>query len=357
MTFKKSRFIYLIGMLLLLSSCTRSISLEDLNIVYGVAFDLQTEHNFKATYHIPFYQEQEIENLVVSVTGNSSKETQGLAELQLSGKIGDDKVKLIMIDKKLASKGTNAVLKPFLKDRRVPAMIKVAVAESSAESFLQSKNKHLDPSTTIVKMITQNEHENALPVTDLQHFFFNWRNAGEDPYLPLMTMKEENPLISGLALFKDDKYVKSLKRYKDILLFAMISRSVSNAKYEYKWEDQSLTARIKENQVRFKWDPGLNIPRMDLEMRVKAIIAEPPDSFNIPTHSELQSMESSLEKNIEEGLEVLLHEFQKLEIDPVGIGSIARSKQRDWQAEIWTNIYPIVDFSINVKVDFLQDEV
>lgn len=358
MIIRLTRGIQLASIILLLSACSRTARLEELNIVYGVAFDSENAGSkFKATYHIPFYKKESADNVTVTVSGDSSKETQGLAELQLDGKLGDDKVKLILIDQKLAPAGIGSLLQPFIKDRRVPVLLKIAITERPADSFLQITDKRFDPSTRISNIIKENERQNVLPVTSLQQFLNDWTNPGEDPYLPLISMEKNKPSVSGIALFKDAKYVEALRGYDNILLFAALQRSVPNAKYKFYWKGNRITARIKENSVHYKWNPNAKPPRMDINAVVKAILSEQPHPLDPPTHAEFRGMEKAFGEDMSQKIDGMLRSFQLLGIDPAGIGSIARSKQRNWQLEKWIDVYPKVQYRVNVKVRFIEDEM
>lgn len=241
MTNRLARWLLWVIIVCLPVGCSRPARLEELNIVYGIAFDAEkTGSTFEATYHVPFYQKESVKNVTVSVSGDSSKETQGLAELQLSGKLGDDKMKLILIDGKLAADDINSLIQPFIRDRRVPTLIKIVVTEKSAKSFLEIKANQLDPSTHVVNLIRENERQNVLPETSLYHFLNNWANPGEDPYLPLMSIQKNKSAITGIALFKDTKQVETLRGYDNLMLFALLQRSVPNAKYKLDWKERRI---------------------------------------------------------------------------------------------------------------------
>ncbi|MFD1138942.1 Ger(x)C family spore germination protein [Paenibacillus urinalis] len=355
---KRSLSMTLVLIIMLLCSCTRPARLEELNIAYGVAFDaVEQEGHFKATYHIPVYQTDDVENVTVSAVGNSSKETQGLAELQLTGKFGDDKMKLILIDKKLAEKGINPLIQPFIKDRRVPVLFKMAITEQSAAAIIETNKKPIDPSTQIVNMITENENQNAIPTNHLHIFLRDWTSLGEDPFLPLLSMSQEKTQISGIALFKNDKVVDTIKGYKNLLLFTIIQQSAQNAKYQFNSGPDLLTARIKDNSVRYKWNNKVSPPQMDITVDIEALLYESTHVFNMPTQSEYGVIKQSLDQDLKMSLEKMLRSFQERNIDPIGIGSIARSKERHWNAEDWDSIYPTVQIKVHVNSNFVGDDM
>lgn len=355
---KRSLWMMLVLIMMLLCSCTRPARLEELNIAYGVAFDeVEQEDQFKATYHIPFYQTDDVDNVIVSAVGNSSKETQGLAELQLTGKFGDDKIKLILISKKLAEKGINPLIQPFIKDRRVPVLFKMAITEDSAAAFIESNKKPIDPSTQLVNMITENENQNAIPINHLHTFLRDWASLGEDPYLPLLKMSQDKARITGIALFKDDKMVDTIEGYKNLLLFTVLQQSAQNAKYQFNSGPDLITIRIKDNKVHFKWNDKVSPPRMDITVDIEALLYESTHIFAIPTQSEYGTIEKSLDQDLSMNLEKMLRSFQERNIDPVGIGSIARSKERHWNAEDWDSIYPTVQIKVHVNSNFVGDDM
>ncbi|MFD1127320.1 Ger(x)C family spore germination C-terminal domain-containing protein [Paenibacillus provencensis] len=44
-------------------------------------------------------------------------------------------------------------------------------------------------------------------------------------------------------------------------------------------------------------------------------------------------------------------------IDPIGIGSIARSRDRNWNEEEWSRIYPTVQLQVHVNSNFVSDDM
>nr|WP_306074164.1 Ger(x)C family spore germination C-terminal domain-containing protein [Neobacillus sp. 179.-C4.2 HS] len=86
------------------------------------------------------------------------------------------------------------------------------------ELYKMKKYKNENVSVHIQELLEQNMKMGLLPETNLQSFLFQFFQIGQDPYLPLVKKEADNIRITGVAMFKDDRYVTSIP-LKDFFVF------------------------------------------------------------------------------------------------------------------------------------------
>ncbi|MEH7613852.1 Ger(x)C family spore germination C-terminal domain-containing protein, partial [Gottfriedia acidiceleris] len=69
-------------------------------------------------------------------------------------------------------------------------------------------------------------------------------------------------------------------------------------------------------------------------------------------------LNNQLEKQMKEDFEKLLLTFQKHQVDPLGIGDLARAHSKKWnEKEFYEKVYPTIDYDVNVKVVLFQSGI
>ncbi|WP_323132012.1 Ger(x)C family spore germination protein [Paenibacillus silvisoli] len=342
-------------LVLLLTAGCFGETLEQLSIIYGIAYELDPDNKelLTATASIPQYVKGGFENRLVTAQGKSSMDIRNAMSLQTSGRLVDEKMLVLLIDHQLARQSTYRLLGPYMSELKLPARSLIAVTETSPKELLGINMQKMDPATGMNAIVAKHERLGLMPKSNLLTFVKQQVREGQDPYLPLIAKEEDGQgiRIVGLALFKDDRYVMPLKGAGNLLLFALLHQSVTNGTYELGGGKQSLRMRIERSGVSYDWRPSEK--KMDVRVRVHASLLErttsPTEVFSEAVTIELKR---KAERELADRLGMLIRKLQRSGLDPVGFGEIARSQDSHWKGSEWNSIYQQTKFNIVVKINF-----
>lgn len=71
----------------------------------------------------------------------------------------------------------------------------------------------------------------------------------------------------------------------------------------------------------------------------------------------IKIIEDKMSKDVKERSEKLVRNFQKLHVDPLGIGEQVRMRTRSWDKKKWDEVYTSIPINVNAKVEILESGV
>jgi hypothetical protein len=77
-----------------------------------------------------------------------------------------------------------------------------------------------------------------------------------------------------------------------------------------------------------------------------------PDWLDLRKKQNNILLKKQLEKQMKKDLEKLFVKFQKHQVDPLGIGDLARAYSKKWnEKEFYEKVYPTIALDINLKIE------
>ncbi|WP_129688194.1 Ger(x)C family spore germination C-terminal domain-containing protein [Gottfriedia acidiceleris] len=197
----------------------------------------------------------------------------------------------------------------------------------------------------IPQLIETADFRNVTLRTSIRTFHLMTYEKGVTPYLPKMSINNEELEVSGIVLLDKNFSVKQILSIKETQLFSLLQGKLKG--------QLGLTASIKgikdNNQlfniqtssysirnIKRKVDCKFNHNQFDFEisLKVPVTISQSPIKLDNKTVGLLRKeIESSLEKE----LNGLVHKFQTNEIDPLGLGILASSYQHEHWKKVKSN--------------------
>jgi spore germination protein len=352
---------------LLLGGCVHSKILEDDLLIQMMGLDRAEHHGLRGTFGYSNY---------LATGGGGSGEpsssppkpgtfqAEGRTEKQILTKINEKaalpvklgQLRVVLFGRKLASDGLNNRIKALLRDPEIGEQLYLAVADGTAAKILTGKYGEIYPipSMYLAKLLKQNIETMNLPKTNLHVFSYHLDDPGSDPVLPLIRKKRDQLALEGLALFKNDRYVGKLG-LADMFIFKRMVENTKSGEYEVKIPGRGITVvrqitSAKAYEVRqAKTDPSVTI-----HVKIGGVVVQSVDGLNFNKEKAIKLVEQTMEKEIEQKGEQLIRRFQKLGIDPLGIGAKVRTHDRDWSPKKWKDLYPNTDVTLKVDVTIKQ---
>ncbi|MGF6951628.1 hypothetical protein QF028_004133 [Neobacillus sp. B4I6] len=92
--------------------------------------------------------------------------------------------------------------------------------------------------------------------------------------------------------------------------------------------------------------------KVTFNLTLKSMVKDYPDWLDLRKNKNNLLLKKQLEKQMKKDFEKL---FVKLQVDPLGIGDLARAYSKEWnEREFYEKVYPTIAFDINIKIELFQ---
>jgi spore germination protein len=368
------RFFLLSIILCLLTSCVDSSQLEKLGIIHTRGVDISEEkpNQLETTLIIfQFNAQTDMISKTLSGTGHTIKEAREQANKKSSFALTPGQIRLEVYGKEIAEKGILNYLKTLTRDARVSDTMLLAVSDTTARELLDvgQSDTDMDIGQFFHSLITQEYKKDTIPEIALHDFTHIYFDVGQDPFLPVLTMDEDNPQISALGIFQGDKYVGEISLEEALLLnmtqthvdYAPIELEIPRAALEKYIEGTEPLDPNSENMyvrigIKGETTSKLTDPEQ-LGFRSKVDIDvdlhEASEEVVIKDEKVAKVIEKELGTAIKKKYEALFKKVQELNADPIGYGKLYKIKSNDkLTMKEWREKYPeiTVDFQVDVNL-------
>ncbi|WP_413380207.1 Ger(x)C family spore germination protein [Alkalihalobacillus sp. 1P02AB] len=336
----------------LMSGCIATNIIDEVQLMNVVGFDYISDKQIEATISVPLYQQEYmIMSETISAQAKASRDARLKLNTQSSKKLHSGKLKTILINNELASKeGIMTTIDSFTRNATIGLRNRICIVEGTAKEMLSQKYDHEEEvSIYIEELLQQNIEGQNIPETNLLVFLNQNYEEGQDPYLPILRQYENSIQISGLALLKDDKYIDSIDITEAFFLKLLTQRfNRGTHELEIKNKDEYAMIRTIHSVPHFRIEKNSNEPNIEIDIKMKIQLIE--YSGTEISDKKLKEIHDLLQKDVIEQSKALIKKFQKLGIDPIGIGSLVRSKNSDFDLNQWQAYYKNMDVTINPKL-------
>jgi spore germination protein len=364
--YKKMIKIIISILVLIISGCAHPKTLERMGLVTTIGYDTTEDKNVLVTMVLLQIDPEASQNsIVLSAKSETSKGAKNQADLKSPKKLQSGQLRVALISEELAQLGIINLVDTLARDPSISNLTYLAVVEGNAHKLLKQKNAGFsDISQLIYKELDQNIKGEKIPSSTLQEVMQDYFAAGTDPVLP--TIKGENGeiIITGMALFKNDKMVGKVNpeeafflklvndRYKTGAIEITIPKGGFDIPESIEAPDQ---LSVVLDTITSSSDINLiNKDDLQFEMKIKLTtrLLEINQVMNMKNPVVLKKMEDRLGEKITSEIENLIEKARVAGADPFGFGEIYRKSVRgtDLTASKWHKMYP--DSKVNVKVDF-----
>ncbi|MFC4807818.1 Ger(x)C family spore germination protein [Paenibacillus sp. GCM10023250] len=350
------RFILVPLLFLTLTGCVKQDILEKTAISFVGAFDEAPDDQFELTLAPPQFHagnSDSVSNLVLSGFGHTSKNIVERLDMQLNRPIKTGKISVLLFEKSLAASGLADELDVLLRDALASRKMYLAVVDGKGKKLLQADfSSNVEKGMYLYDLLNSNVRTGFVPRQNLNDFEYAYTGKGMDPFLPLLALRNDRVVITGLALFKDDRYVTSLdekqmrviKLLRENTKYGVLEAPLGNGTY----------ASVKNvgSRVKYRVAHGRVRPEVTIALRMKAEIV---DTRGLRLTGDVQQrIKNGLERELTATGSALIRRFQQEGIDPLGLGDIVRSQTRNWDEAAWKQAYPASKVMLKVRVNVIE---
>lgn len=363
---KNYRFYFIILFLpSLLIGCVETNILDRVGLVTLVGYDVGKEERMATTSAVREVNPEFQSNVEVVTTENStSKGNRVKTNRKLSKKVVVGQMRVVLFGEELAKDGIRRYIDAHLENPTVSNSLYMAVTESEVAPLLEYEYQNIeDIGQHIYRLLEQNiEQENMISST-LHEVGRDLYSEGEDIFMPIIKKEEELVELSGIAIFKNDKMVSSI-RPEDTFYVKLIGGNYKSGTFETiltKEEIPDDLMKNKPDEIPIAFDAltsekelkliNKNTPEFDLNITIKTRLTEIYPDVNIGDPKTVKKLEDAISKNLSSEISRVIAYCQSLESDIFSFGDKYRSSVRNSKLtkEKWHELYK--NMKVNVKVD------
>jgi spore germination protein len=364
------------------SGCVERRQLENLGLITAIGYDMEKQNKIKGT--VVIHKFDPIARNMTKVITDIAHTSRGLRQeqnLESNQKLVTGQLRAVVYSKELAKKGIIQLVDTLNRDAAVGNMVYLTVAEDSANSIMNIDLKNpssINLGTYLYNLIKQNVEGEQIISPTLQEFNRNYYDIGTDPVLPILGIKKNDVIITGMALFKDDRMIEKLKPdrlfYLKILIdkykagtqeisfkrsnFRKIILSKAQHKQRHVYDKLYISFDNIQSYSTIKLVDKKNL-RFKVNVKLNSRILETTEPLDFGNPAAVKLIEKEINKAVKSNIISLLNHFQALGIDPIGFGNEYESHVRGKipTNDEWRQLYKLAKFDVHVKNRIVQTGV
>lgn len=360
----KNRLLLIVSLLFIfLTGCLPTYVIDDIRLVQALGYDAVSKNRVMGTVAVPNFsssgsqqtQSQNVQSSTdsFSVISNTGKTVPFKLQAKSQEPLRLGKLNVILFNEQLAKRGVEQFVDFFNRDPDIGRQLYIAVVQGKASGVLKGRySTGTAVPGYLKKMIEQNTERN-LPETNLHDFLYAYFGNGIDPFLPLIKKTGDHIEITGLAIFKTNKMVTAIP-FDQSFIFKMMYQPFTQGNYEVRVARNSYVSveNIGSKVDYVIEDGGTSHPKITINVKMQGVIREAESDKKSATYS--QKVTKVLDKELRNKANKMIKQFQKENVDPLGLGDRVRSKTRNWDFSKWQQSYPHARIHVSVKVDIAQ---
>ncbi|MFD6209707.1 Ger(x)C family spore germination protein [Peribacillus sp. NPDC060253] len=344
----------------ILSSCmgVDSKVLDEINMATAIGYDYVDETHFKAIAVTPmYYPDKTIKNVTFSSKSSLSKDVRDEMNQQSERPIYSGKLEVVLYEKKLAKQGIFHLIDTLLRDPSIGTTLNLGIVEGSTKDVLSQQFGNIDKGIYLSKTIEQNIESGMLPKNNLHLFLYAYYSEGMDPFLPIIKALDGKVIIKGNAMFNSKgEYVYQTKSRENVIFKMLFEDTTNKEGFSTKIEGKEFAS---VNNIITKRSYKISKPMTDtpitIKLEIKAMLREYTGKEINPKM--IKIIEDKMSKYVKGRSEDLVRNFQKLHVDPLGVGEQVRTRTRSWDKKKWDEIYTSIPINVEAKVEILESGV
>ena len=349
---KAKTFLVLLISVLLLSGCMTHSSVEENAIIQMVGYDKGENKRIRGTVSIPQYGNSEKNSsateIYLTASADGVKEVEKEIQKQSSKPISIGKLAVTLYSKELAEGGISDVIDILSRDSRISRNMFLGIVEGDTKDLVEGGYTQDETTSKHVQGLIENNSHYNFPKTNLHGFLYSYYAEGMDPFLPLISKKESNVELSGVAFFNGGTVVGTIPDSK-IFIFKMLKENFKRGMQNIPFQGGMFMLDNIGSNVNYELKGTLDDPVFDIKVNIKAEVNEMAGVDREITSALAKEMEEVSVEYFKLNADEMIQMFKEKKIDPLGIGDFAKTRKRDFNLTQWEDHYS--ELKVNVKVD------
>ncbi|MCM0650198.1 Ger(x)C family spore germination protein [Clostridium swellfunianum] len=338
-------------------SGVRRESVEKLAINSAIGYDLEENAQGikirSATASRYMVTENEVESMNVTSRGRTIPELREERQRKLDKKILLGLEKVYIISDEYARYGIKDIMDSFFRNPDVKDSTLLCICEGKAEDIMNTKLEGYPSAGDYIEGLIRYSRElNFFPDNyKLIDAYLRLDAEGRNLVLPYIKVEENTIVISGLALFKEDKMVGLLPmgrtKQHNVLrennLMGLITIQENSDKYLGIYGKSKRKVKCYKENDKYRFVINLKITGDIITNEYEAMLINKPDKKKEAE----DKLKANLEKELRAFLENLKSEYK---VDTLELGRVAAAKYGRKTGVDWNEIVSNSEIDVNVTV-------
>jgi spore germination protein len=334
-----------------------------LALVLGLEYTDNGELLYSMT--LPVFSEDLEETIeILSTTSDLLRLSRDQIRNTSGRKVKGGKIQHIIFSKELAEKNTAELLDVFMRSSENPLLANIVVVDGSPIEMLNMSRGYKDKPRLGLYLANniQDAHVHAATPESTIYEFTVLRYSGTiDPIASYISYDEKGVKIEGSALFNGSRMVGNIGFEETGLLHALMGEKkqigyyvrAQNIQGEANSDKRGISILLHRVKRKIKADVTGTIPKINIHFDMTGIIDETDLNYRLDETQEKKELEDKISILIEKDCMKLIKYLQEIRSDPIGFGEMIRATHNEYfKSVVWKNIYPEVQFNVDVKVNF-----
>lgn len=364
--------VFILISLVCLPGCWNYREINEMNIVAGMAVDLNKNNDYVVTVEIIQAEnkggEPQMVSVVIGMEGRTIFEGVRNIIMRSGRRLYWAHAKVLIISEEVARQGIIGILDWVTREREVRSDIALLVSreKTAGEIFRSRPQFETTVSYQLSNTLDDEQHVGKVVNMPLWRFLQHLGMEGRSSIVSTVNTLEYNEQIVsqvyGAALFLGEKQIGWLNGEDVKVISWLISPNIKTLLMSIYQQGVEVTYEFLDNNVAmkpFKKDGSLAI-RIDQKVKVQLVeLSSPVLHYN--DLAVLRRMEHVLESQMERRIRDEIRELQKqYQIDILGLsGVIKRDMPEVWRQikNDWLNIYPNLPVEVHVDVKIVETQM
>ncbi|MDV6036444.1 Ger(x)C family spore germination protein [Bacillus sp. SM-B1] len=339
-----------------LTGCLQKNIIDDVHLIQGTVFDVAKDNKIKVTFVCPIQQKGN-KVQVFEGTANAVKQVKADTSLESSQPFASGQMRVALFTTRIAKKGMVASFDTLIRDVNIGNALYVALLDGNGTELLKGKyTTSSNVAIYIKKMLEHNMKTGPLPTDNLHIGAFRYYQEGQDYYIPILKKLGDKIKITGIGLFKKDKYVGKIAE-KDMFVFKGLLEEHKLDSHEFKADP----GYVMINNIRSVPTYDIKIkngkPSFSIHVKLDARIQEVSKQINLENAKNTKKIEKVVQKQLNTQATKLIKQFKSLNVDPLGLGAKYKQHYRAFKLEEWRQTYKDVPVTIKYTVNITNSGV
>lgn len=260
-------------------------------------------------------------------------------------------LRMLLINEKVASKGIINQINTLLVDPEISQRLYLIVVRGNFDDYIEKQiQKQPDLDYYLYRLLQHYEKKGDMTITNLHEFKKRYYSPYVDPILPVFDVENENFTYSGTAIFKEDRIVGLVSTFPDQYM-----QLLGNDHYLDTFVIPQLKITFGKVHSKVDMDFNSDLQILNIKMILDGRIEEYRGERDLYLTTEQDQLLNDIKQHMESETKSLLSKIQKLNCDPLHIGTGTLSpfaqplKDNEWYS-IWSSMTINVDYILNIKM-------
>lgn len=359
-----ARILLVAVMVLLLSSCSDQLNLENATTPLVLGMDLDKNEKFHFYLTAPVFSNR-IKKKSVEMTGTAKTLRQSRSEqdAQTAGSTQGRNYQVILLGRRMLNyEGWFQMLDVIYRDARNTITDRVIVVDGSVPEMLYLNPPDQPMLPILLRGIVDSSSSHSETVSTTAHELHRqFSDKGITPYFSQVKIIGGKVRIRGTALVsKAGLYRGSLDAQETVLLRILQKNASPGLSLSYQLPQEPKKSPFATNTISFtagkiktKIKTGFENNRFKYDIKVSLVVGLSEHLFPFDVYHDSKQLEDIISKQVTAQFNTLIAKFQNFKVDPIGLGIYARAHEYKAFKKVeddWGEVLSQADITVSTKV-------